>query len=69
MALQLETGIPSIRHLQEAIRDKQPIEVKLLTGDVFIGAVIWQDNQSLCVQQGEQSYVVSRHAIAYIKLP
>ncbi len=68
MALQLETGTPSIRHLQEAIRDKQQVEVKLLTGDVLSGLVIWQDKDSVCVQQEGQSYVVYRHAIAYIKL-
>ncbi len=69
MAIELETGLPSVRYLQEAIRDKQQIEVKLLTGDVMTGLVLWQDNHCLCVQQGEQSYLVSRPAIAYIKLP
>ena len=68
MATELETGLPSVRQLQMLIRDKQEVEIKLLTNDVIIGRVQWQDVYCICIGDSEnQSILVWRPAIAYLK--
>ncbi|MDJ0704321.1 MAG: RNA chaperone Hfq [Leptolyngbyaceae cyanobacterium MO_188.B28] len=68
MATELETGLPSVRQLQMLIRDKQEVEIKLMTSDVITGKVQWQDVYCVCLSDLEnQSIVIWRHAIAYLK--
>lgn len=67
--IEVESNYPSFRLLQGYIKDSQAIEVKLLTGEMMAGTVIWQDVHSLCVQSGDPptSILVWRQAIAYIQ--
>ncbi|MEZ2237733.1 RNA-binding protein hfq [Microcoleus sp.] len=65
---EFETGLPSVRLIQNYIKDKQQIELKLVTGDLLVGRIFWQDNNCLCVlDASEKQILVSRQAIAYIK--
>ena len=68
MATELETGLPSIRQLQMLIRDKQEVEIKLMTNDVIMGKVRWQDTYCICLDVPEnQTIMLWRQAIAYLK--
>lgn len=63
-----DTGLPSIRQVQSLIRDQQTVEVKLLTGDVIVGAVSWQDANAICVKGNDGiNTILMRAAIAYVK--
>lgn len=63
-----DTGLPSIRQVQTLIRDQQNVEVKLTTGDTILGALSWQDVNSICVKDEQgQSAILMRGAIAYVK--
>ncbi len=68
MATEFDTGLPSIRQIQTLIREQQTVEMKLLTGDVFNGSVVWQDVQAICLSIDGQTMLVMRAAVAYIKI-
>jgi len=67
MALELETGLPSTRLLQNYMRDKKTVEVKLVTGDTVIGTLAWQDPQCICVDVEGEPTVIWRSALASMK--
>lgn len=65
-----DTSLPSVRHLQHLVRDRQLVELKLLTGEQLQGRLFWQDAECLCLQgegEGEQSTLVWRNAIAFLR--
>ncbi len=63
----LDTTIPSTRALQRLIADSHMIEVKLITGDVFRGTILWQDPECLClVVSPSHKILVWRSAIAFV---
>ncbi|EDX84720.1 hypothetical protein S7335_2417 [Synechococcus sp. PCC 7335] len=63
-----DTGLPSIRQVQSLIRDQQTVEVKLVTGDVVVGVVSWQDANAICVKGNDsRNTILMRGAIAYVK--
>lgn len=64
---EFETGLPSVRQIQSFIKEGQTVEVKLLTGDLLLGTLRWQDQNCVCLSQDEQPVIVWRHAIAYLK--
>jgi host factor-I protein len=65
---EFETGLPSIRLIQSYIKEKQQVELKLLTNDLLVGRIFWQDNNCICVlDASEKQILISRQAIAYIK--
>jgi host factor-I protein len=66
--MELDTGLPSVRQVQTAIKDGKEIELKLLTGDLVTGKVKWQDPHCICVMDHyEQPTIVWRHSIAFLK--
>jgi len=66
---EFNTGIPSVRRLQKVIRDREILEVKLNTGDVFVGQLRWQDPDCLCLADAEgQESLLWRSAIAFVKV-
>ncbi|MBD2329829.1 RNA chaperone Hfq [Alkalinema sp. FACHB-956] len=68
MALELETGLPSTRQIQNLIKDGNDVEFKLVTGDLLSGKIRWQDPHCIClVDQYDQPTIVWRQAIAYMK--
>jgi len=65
---EFETGLPSIRQIQGLIKDRQQVELKLLTQDLLMGTLLWQDQNCVCfMTQDEQRMIIWRQAIAYIK--
>ncbi|MEM8613579.1 MAG: RNA-binding protein hfq [Cyanobacteria bacterium P01_H01_bin.105] len=68
MATEFDTGLPSIRQVQGLIRDQQTVELKLLTGDILTGIVVWQDAQAICLSVDGQTILAMRAAVAYIKI-
>lgn len=63
-----DTGLPSIRQVQNIIRDQQNVEVKLTTGDTLAGALVWQDVNAICVKSSDgNNAILMRGAIAYVK--
>ena len=62
------TGYPSVRKIQTYIKDTTQTEIKLLTNDVLVGKLLWQDPYCICLADAEEKQViVSRQAIAYVK--
>ncbi|MEA5462786.1 Hfq-related RNA-binding protein [Leptothoe sp. PORK10 BA2] len=68
MATEFDTGLPSVRQIQTLIREQKTVEIKLMTGDIFNGIVIWQDAHGICLSVDGQTVVAMRAAIAYIKI-
>lgn len=65
---EFETGFPSVRQVQNMIKDNQEVELKLLTDDLLVGKISWQDPNCLClIDHYNQPTLVWRSAIAYIK--
>jgi host factor-I protein len=68
MAAELETELPSIRQIQNLIREDQEVEFKLVTGDLLSGKMRWQDSYCIALtDQYDQVTIVWRQAIVYLK--
>lgn len=68
MKSEFDTGLPSILQVQTLIKQAIIVELKLLTGDLLIGKIGWQDQNCLCIiNENNQPTTVWRHAIAYLK--
>ena len=66
---EMDTNLPSTRQLQNSIKDKKEVEVKLLTNDLLVGRIIWQDTDCLCLSDNStQNTLIWRQAIAFIKI-
>lgn len=65
---EFNTGLPSIRLVQSLIKDKKEVEIKLLSDDLIVGKIVWQDDDCLyIVDQYSQHSLVWRQALAYLK--
>lgn len=68
MAAELETGLPSVRQIQNLIRENKEVELKLTTGDLLAGKIRWQDSDCVSLtDQYDQDTIVWRQAIVYLK--
>ncbi|BAU09031.1 RNA-binding protein hfq [Fischerella thermalis CCMEE 5330] len=68
MITEFDTSLPSTRQLQNLIKQAAPTEIKLLTGDILSGRVMWQDQYSVClVDDNSQQVMIWKQAIAYFK--
>ncbi|WOD38329.1 Hfq-related RNA-binding protein [Nodosilinea sp. E11] len=68
MSQEFATGFPSVRQVQTLIRDKSTVDVKLITGDLISGRVVWQDPQCICVETDDQSkHQIWKQAIGFLK--
>lgn len=68
MSQEFATGFPSVRQLQTLIREKKTIEVKLLTGDLISGRVLWQDPHCICLEVEHQGkHQIWKQAIGFMK--
>lgn len=68
MKSDFDVALPSIKQLQTLIKEGKQVEVKLLSGDVLNGKLVWQDQNCLCVMDANnQQTTVWRQALAYIK--
>jgi host factor-I protein len=66
---ELDINQPSTRQMQQIIKEKSSLEIKLVTGDVFNGQLTWQDTDYFCLLlAGDKSkIVINRSAVVYIK--
>ncbi|MCS7030490.1 MAG: hypothetical protein NZL92_03010 [Gloeomargarita sp. SKYG116] len=68
MTNELDTGLPSVRQVQTFIKDKTGVEVKLTTGDILHGQIVWQDPQYFRLVTGQQEgFLLYRAHVVYIK--
>ncbi|MGB3138179.1 MAG: RNA-binding protein hfq [Nodosilinea sp.] len=68
MSQEFASGFPSVRQVQNLIRDKAFVEVKLITGDVITGQVLWQDPQCICLETEDQrKHQIWKQAIGFLK--
>ena len=68
MKSDFDIASPSIKQVQTLIKDGKAVEVKLLSGDLLSGKLLWQDQTCMClVDTSEQSITIWRQAIAFIK--
>ncbi len=66
---ELDINQPSTRQMQQIIKDKSSLEIKLVTGDVFNGQLSWQDTDYFCLLLAGNAakVIVNKNAVAYIK--
>ena len=63
-----DTDLPGVRQVQNYIKDKQEVELKLITDDLIVGKIIWQDADCLCLlDHYEQPTLIWRQALVYLK--
>jgi host factor-I protein len=64
---EFETSLPSVRLIQTYIKDKPDIEIKLLSGELLTGKVLWQDPDCIClINEDKVKTMIWRQAIGYI---
>jgi host factor-I protein len=67
---ELDVNLPSTRQIQGSIKDKIQVSIKLVTGDVFVGRIIWQDPDCLFFSDTtERKTLIYRRAIVHIQYP
>lgn len=65
---EFDTNLPSIRQLQNLIKEKKEVELKLATGDLLTGKIFWQDKECISIlDHYDQQTIVWRQAIVYLK--
>ena len=65
---EFNTGQPSTRRIQKVIQEKGAVQVKLISGEILQGKVLWQDGDCLCLQaEGDQDVMIWKTAILYLK--
>jgi host factor-I protein len=68
MSTELDVGLPSVRQLQSLIQDGSEVEVKVITNDLLVGKVRWQDTFCLCLlDHYDQPTVIWKQAIVFLK--
>ena len=68
MANEFDPALPSIRQVQTLIKQASVVQLKLVTGDLIIGKLSWQDQNCLCVlDENNQTTIIWRQAIAYLQ--
>jgi host factor-I protein len=65
----LDTTLPSVRHVQELIRIRTPVNVVLLSGQECDGVIRWQDSHFLAMstEPGTPLLLISLAAIASLR--
>jgi host factor-I protein len=62
------TGSPSVRQIQNFIKNKTTIEIGLITSENEEGIILWQDQNCFCLQNREKEKIlIWTQAIAYVK--
>lgn len=68
MSAELETALPSVRHIQTFIREQKEVEIMLATKDLLTGKIRWQDTDCVCLlDHYDQPTIIWRQAIVYLK--
>ena len=65
---EFDTALPGVRQIQTYIKEKQEVELKLVTDDLAVGKIIWQDDDCLCLMDHyNQQTIIWRQALVYLK--
>ena len=68
MITELDTSLPSVKQLQNSIKEAKQIELKLVTGDLLAGKILWQDRYCLFLtDENTQKVMVWKQSIVYMK--
>ena len=61
-------GLPSFRQVQSLIKDQGEVEIKVITNDLLVGKIRWQDNDCLCLlDHYDQPTVIWKQSIVFLK--
>ena len=65
----LDTSLPSVRHVQELIRNRTMVRLVMVGGQELEGTVRWQDNDFLALRQDASLplVLVNRNAISVLR--
>jgi host factor-I protein len=65
----LDTSLPSIRHLQDLIRNHKPVQIKIITGESLEGVLAWQDVDYLALREpmGESLLLINREGVVLVR--
>jgi host factor-I protein len=65
----LDTSLPSVRHVQELIRNRTMVRLVMVGGQELEGTVRWQDNDFLALRQDASLplVLVNRNAITLLR--
>ncbi|WP_071828008.1 Hfq-related RNA-binding protein [Geminocystis sp. NIES-3709] len=62
------TGFPSVRQIQNFIKNKTSVDIALTTNETLRGVILWQDQNCLCLSNNnKEKLLISHHAIVYVK--
>ena len=65
---EFDTDLPGVRQIQTYIKEKQEVELKLVTDDLVVGKITWQDDHCLCLMDHyNQETIIWRQALVYLK--
>ncbi len=68
MLTEFDTSLPSTRQIQTLIKEAGQIEMKLITGDLICGKILWQDPQCMLVlNDSNERITIFKQAIAFLK--
>jgi host factor-I protein len=63
----LNTSLPSTRRIQNLIREKAEVQIKLITGEQLAGTILWLDEHCIALGMGDSTSILWIHAIAYLR--
>ena len=65
----LDTSLPSIRHLQDLIRNHKPVQIKIITGESLEGVLAWLVVHYLALREpmGESVLLINREAVVLVR--
>ena len=65
----LDTSLPSIRHLQDLIRNHKLVQIEINTGESLEGVLAWQDVDYLALREpmGESVLLINREAVVLVR--
>ena len=65
----LDTSLPSIRLLQDLIRNHQLVQIKITTGESLEGVLAWQDVHFLALREpmGESLLMINRESVVLVR--
>ncbi len=68
-APRLDTTLPGVRHIQDLVRARTPVSLRLVDGTTLEGTIRWQDPDVLAVETeaGAPLVLVSRQALLTLR--
>jgi len=65
----LDTSLPSVRHLQDLIRNRTQVIVTMMGGQELQGTLHWQDSEFLALRQAHDHapVLLNRHLLMMLR--